>query len=43
MDPDRPLLIPLDAAGVPDDQIVGGKAAKLTQLMQAGFKVPRGF
>ncbi len=43
MDPDRPLLIPLDAPGVPDEQIVGGKAAKLTQLMQAGFTVPRGF
>ncbi len=43
MDPDRPLLIPLDAPGVPDDQIVGGKAAKLAQLMRAGFKVPRGF
>ncbi len=43
MDPQRPLLIPLDARGAPDDQIVGGKAAKLTQLMQAGFTVPRGF
>jgi len=43
MDPDRPLLIPLDAQGVPDDQILGGKAAKLTQLTRAGFKVPRGF
>jgi len=43
VDPDRPLLIPLDAPGVPDDQIVGGKAAKLAQLMRAGFTVPRGF
>ena len=43
MDPDRPLLIPLDAPGVPDNQMVGGKAAKLTQLMRAGFQVPRGF
>lgn len=43
MDPERPLLIPLDAPGVPDDQIVGGKAAKLARLMRAGFTVPRGF
>jgi pyruvate,water dikinase len=43
VDTDRPLLIPLDAPGVPDDQIVGGKAAKLAQLMRAGFTVPRGF
>lgn len=43
MDPDRPLLIPLDVPGVPDDEIVGGKAAKLARLMRAGFAVPRGF
>ena len=43
MDSDRPLLIALDAPGVPDDRIVGGKAAKLAQLMRAGFAVPRGF
>ena len=43
MDPDRALLIPLDAAGVPGDQIIGGKAARLAQLMRAGFRVPRGF
>ena len=43
MDPDRPLLIPLDAPGIPDEQIVGGKAAKLAHLTRAGFHVPRGF
>ena len=43
MGPDRPLLIPLDAPGVPDDRIVGGKAAKLARLIRAGFAVPKGF
>ena len=32
MDSDRPLLIPLDTAGKWDEQIVGGKAAKLARL-----------
>ena len=43
MDSGHPLLIPLDASGQWDDQLVGGKAAKLAQLMRAGFEVPRGF
>jgi len=43
MDSDRPLLIPLDRAGKWDEQIVGGKAAKLAQLGRAGFEVARGF
>lgn len=43
MDSDRPLLIPLDAPGLPSDQIVGGKGSKLARLMRAGFAVPRGF
>ena len=43
MDPDRPLLISLDAPGPLDERIVGGKAAKLARLSQAGFRVPRGF
>ncbi len=43
MGSDRPLLIPLDAPGQWDEQLVGGKAAKLAQLMSAGFEVPRGF
>ena len=43
MGSDRPLLIPLDAPGQWDEQLVGGKAAKLAQLLCAGFEVPRGF
>jgi pyruvate,water dikinase len=43
MDSDRPLLIPLDTAGKGDEQIVGGKAAKLARLSRAGFEVPTGF
>ena len=43
MGPDSTLLIPLDAPGQCDEEIVGGKAAKLAQLAQAGFNVPRGF
>ena len=43
MDPGRPLLIALDAHGPWDEQLVGGKAAKLAKLAHAGFKVPRGF
>ncbi len=35
--------MPLDAVEAPDEPIVGGKAAKLSQLARAGFKVPRGF
>jgi len=43
VDPDRPLLIPLDALRGADDQIAGGKASKLAQLTRAGFTVPKGF
>ncbi len=43
MDSDRPLLISLDAPDPLDEQIVGGKAAKLARLAHAGFRVPRGF
>ncbi len=43
MDSGRPFLIPLHAPGVWDEQIVGGKAAKLAQLACADFEVPRGF
>ena len=39
----RALLIPLDAPAPWDEQMVGGKAAKLAQLTRAGFEVPRGF
>ena len=43
MDAGHPLLIPLDAPGQWDEQLVGGKAAKLAQVARAGFAVPRGF
>jgi phosphohistidine swiveling domain-containing protein len=43
VDSGHPLLIPLDAPGHWDEQLVGGKAAKLAQLTCAGFEVPRGF
>ena len=43
MDSSRPLLIPLGAPGQWDEQITGGKAAKLARLSHADFEVPRGF
>ncbi|MGB5438283.1 MAG: PEP/pyruvate-binding domain-containing protein, partial [Gammaproteobacteria bacterium] len=43
MDSSRPLLIPLETHAESDEQIIGGKAAKLAQLSRAGFEVPRGF
>ncbi len=43
MDSGPPLLIALDAPGLWDEQLVGGKAAKLAQLARADFNVPRGF
>ena len=43
MDSECRLLIPLDVLEQSDEQIVGGKAAKLAQLARAGFKVPNGF
>lgn len=42
MDSSRPVLIPLDAVEARHEAIVGGKAAKLSQLARAGFTVPRG-
>jgi len=42
MDSGHPLLIPLEAPGQWDEQMVGGKAAKLARLARAGFEVPRG-
>ena len=42
MDSDRPILIPLDEPEPLDETIVGGKAAKLARLAQAGFRVPGG-
>ena len=43
MDSSRPLLISLDAPGQLDEQIVGGKAAKLARLSRADYQVPGGF
>ena len=42
MDSSRPVLIPLHAVEARHEPIVGGKAAKLSQLARAGFTVPRG-
>ena len=42
MDSNGPVLIPLDAVEAHHEAIVGGKAAKLSQLARAGFTVPRG-
>ena len=39
----RPLLISLGGPGEWDEQVVGGKAAKLAELSLAGFDVPQGF
>ncbi len=43
MDSGRPLLIPLDGLRRCDERIVGGKAARIAELAQAGVRVPRGF
>ncbi len=43
MDSERPVLIRLDHPEKSDEQLVGGKASKLSQLARAGFRVPRGF
>ena len=43
MDSHGQLLIRLDAAEPCDENIIGGKAAKLAQLARAGFSVPKGF
>ena len=42
MDSSRLVLIPLHAVEARHEPIVGGKAAKLSQLARAGFTVPRG-
>jgi phosphoenolpyruvate synthase/pyruvate phosphate dikinase len=38
-----PWIVPLAAAADCEEQLVGGKAAKLAQLRRAGFPVPNGF
>ena len=39
----KQYAIPLNKASGVDEKIIGGKAAKLAQMMSAGFKVPQGF
>ena len=43
MDPGVGWVIPLKEAAECDERLIGGKAAKLAQLAQAGFRVPDGF
>jgi phosphohistidine swiveling domain-containing protein len=43
VDPGVGWVIPLAQAADCDERLVGGKAAKLAQLAQAGFRVPGGF
>jgi pyruvate,water dikinase len=43
VDPSVRWVIPLAEAAECDERFIGGKAAKLAQLAQAGFRVPDGF
>ncbi len=43
MDSVKPLIIPLFHAAATDEKIIGGKAAKLAKLAQAGYRIPAGF
>ncbi len=43
MDSVRPLVIPLSRAAEINEKIIGGKAAKLAKLAQAGYRIPDGF
>ena len=43
MGPDPEWIIPLAEGADIDERLIGGKAAKLAQLVQAGFRVPDGF
>ena len=36
-------IVPLGEAAGCEERLIGGKAAKLAQLAQAGFRVPGGF
>jgi pyruvate,water dikinase len=38
-----PLVIPLSDSAAREEDLVGGKAAKLSRLVDAGFRVPAGF
>jgi phosphoenolpyruvate synthase/pyruvate phosphate dikinase len=43
MDATGPLIVPLEGARALDNKRVGGKAAKLADLIAYGYRVPRGF
>ena len=43
MDSMKSFIIPLAQAAATDEKIIGGKAAKLAKLNQAGFRTPAGF
>jgi pyruvate,water dikinase len=43
VDPVKPLIVPLSQAAATDEKIIGGKAAKLAKLAQAGYRIPAGF
>lgn len=43
MDSVKPLIIPLSHAAATDEKLIGGKAAKLAKLAQAGYRIPAGF
>jgi phosphohistidine swiveling domain-containing protein len=43
VDPSVGWVVPLAEAAECDERFIGGKAAKLAQLAQAGFRVPNGF
>jgi pyruvate,water dikinase len=43
MDATLPLVVPLAEAAAIGDQAVGGKAARLSELLASGYRVPHGF
>ena len=43
MDATVPLVVPLQDARTVGNQFVGGKAAKLSDLIASGYPVPKGF
>ncbi|MBN2089572.1 hypothetical protein JW964_08155 [candidate division KSB1 bacterium] len=43
MDSVKSFIRPLALAATTDEKLIGGKAAKLAKLHQAGFRTPAGF
>ena len=43
MDPLNRIIIPLSRAAEAEEKLIGGKAAKLSRLLRAGFRIPDGF